>query len=78
MVSTLQHQRHHSKRAFHRNEAISFSAGPDNGNLIIEIFDHKTFGKDKLLAHGTLAVSVSFATLELKLTDNRSGSMCRL
>ena len=36
---------------------FSFSAGPETGNIAIEVHDHKTFGKDKLLADGTIDVS---------------------
>lgn len=38
------------------NETLSFNAGPDSGALVIEVFDHKTFGKDRLLGQGSIII----------------------
>ena len=40
----------------YRNESFTFPAGAETGNLTIEVLDHKTFGKDKLLADGVIDV----------------------
>src|ERR1700761_1542391 len=39
-----------------RNETFSFPIEPDTAGLAIEVFDHKTFGKDRLVADGTVEV----------------------
>ena len=48
-----------------RNESFTFPVGPENKTLIIEVQDHKTFGKDKLLADGSVDVMSSLLRLIL-------------
>jgi len=57
-VAEKEHKTKHQAKSFapEWNETFSFPVEPETPGLSIEVFDHKTFGKDRLVADGTVEI----------------------
>jgi hypothetical protein len=52
-----------------RNESFNFTAGSMTPKLFVWIYDHKTIGKDKMLAQGEIDVCPLFSVLWIGLNS---------
>lgn len=68
------------------DDNLIFTAGPDTRTMSISVYDHRTFGKDKLLGEGTVEIwrhltptaGVAGADVTVELTEGHGLLQLRL